>query len=50
MLLNDFRVFVKYFFTGSRPEREGVEVAVILHKRKMKYESNGKNENIRSCS
>ena len=40
MLLNDMRVFLKYLWTGVRPEREEVEVAIILHKRKMKYEKN----------
>lgn len=41
MLLNDVRVFMKYLWTGIRPEREEVEVAIILHNRKMKYEKNG---------
>jgi len=40
MLLNDFRVFMKYLWTGVRPEREDVEVAIQLHKRRMKYETN----------
>lgn len=40
MLLNDSRVFLKYLWTGVRPEREEVEVAIILHKRRMKYEKN----------
>ncbi|MCK5171618.1 MAG: efflux RND transporter permease subunit, partial [Bacteroidales bacterium] len=40
MLLNDVRVYLKYLWTGIRPEREDVEVAIILHKRKMKYERN----------
>ena len=40
MLLNDVRVYLKYLWTGVRPEREDVEVAIILHKRKMKYERN----------
>ena len=43
MLLNDFKVFMKLLISGTKPEREDVEVAVILHKRKIKYESNGKN-------
>jgi multidrug efflux pump subunit AcrB len=42
MLLNDFRVFLKYLWTGIRPEREDVEVAILLNKRKMKYEQNRK--------
>ena len=41
MLLNDVRVYMKYLWTGMKPEREDVEVAIILHKRKMKYERNG---------
>lgn len=40
MLLNDFRVFMKYLWTGVRPEREDMEVAIILNKRRIKYESN----------
>jgi len=40
MLLNDVRVYLKYLWTGIRPEREEVEVAIILHKRRMKYEKN----------
>ncbi len=42
MLLNDVRVFFKYLWTGIRPQREDVEVAILLHKRKMKYEKNSK--------
>jgi len=42
MLLNDVRVFLKYLWTGVKPEREDVEVAIILQKRKMKYEQNSK--------
>ncbi len=41
MLLNDFRVYLKFLWTGSRPERESVEVAVLLNNRKNKYEANG---------
>ena len=41
MLLNDVRVYMKYLWTGIKPEREDVEVAIILHKRKIKYERNG---------
>jgi len=40
MLLNDMRVYLKLLWTGIRPEREDVEVAIILNKRKLKYESN----------
>ncbi len=41
MLLNDFRVFTRYLWTGTRPEREDVEVALILHKRRRRFELNG---------
>ncbi len=40
MLLNDVRVYLKLLWTGIKPEREDVEVAIILNKRKLKYESN----------
>jgi multidrug efflux pump subunit AcrB len=46
MLLNDFRVYLKYLWTGKRPERESVEVAVILNNRRTKYETNGTNVTI----
>ncbi|PLX19662.1 MAG: AcrB/AcrD/AcrF family protein, partial [Marinilabiliales bacterium] len=38
MLLNDFRVFLRYLWTGVKPEREEVEVAIELRNRRMKYE------------
>ena len=38
MLLNDTRVYARYLWTGIRPEREEVEVAIIQNKRKLKYE------------
>ena len=46
MLLNDVRVYLKLLWTGIKPQREDVEVAIILNKRKLKYESNtrGKDE------
>lgn len=44
MLLNDFRVYLKYLWTGTRPEREEVEVAIILQNRRLKYEKNGVEE------
>jgi multidrug efflux pump subunit AcrB len=44
MLLNDFRVFTRYLWTGKRPTREEVETAIILHKKKLEYEQNGLNE------
>lgn len=40
MLLNDIRVYLKFLWTGIKPEREDVEVAIILNKRKLKYELN----------
>lgn len=40
MLLNDFRVFMKYLWTGVKPAREDMEVAIILNKRRIKYETN----------
>jgi len=43
MLLSDFRVFTYYLWHGIKPEREEVETAVILHKRKLAYEKNGEN-------
>mgnify|MGYP001051727490 FL=1 len=41
MLLNDVRVYFKYLWTGERPERESVEVAIMLNNRKTSYETNG---------
>ncbi|MFP3860767.1 MAG: efflux RND transporter permease subunit [Bacteroidales bacterium] len=43
MLLNDVRVYFKYLWTGNKPERRSVEVAVILDSRRKKYETNGTN-------
>jgi len=40
MLVSDFRVFTRLILTGVKPTREEVETAVILHKRKLAYESN----------
>ena len=42
MLLNDVRVYFRKFWTGVKPEREDVEVAIILQRKKLKYEANGK--------
>jgi multidrug efflux pump subunit AcrB len=39
MLLNDTRVYLKQLWTGKKPEREDVEIAIIHNRRKMKYES-----------
>lgn len=41
MLLNDYRVFTRRLWTGIKPEREEVETAVIMNKRKLAYEQNG---------
>ncbi len=42
ILLNDFSVYFKYLLTGKKPEREDVEVVIKDHRRKLKYEENGK--------
>ncbi len=39
MLLNDARVYFRYLWTGTKPNREEVETAIIQHKRKLKFES-----------
>ncbi len=44
MLLNDMRVYLKYLWTGVKPEREEVEVAIMLRNRKLKYEQNIRDE------
>lgn len=44
MLLNDFRVYMKYLWSGVKPEREDVEVAILLQKRRLKYEKNTRDE------
>jgi Cu/Ag efflux pump CusA len=41
MLLNDFRVYRRYLWTGVKPEREEMEEAIIHQKRKQRYEANG---------
>jgi len=45
MLLNDIRIYFRYLWTGVKPEREDVEIAIVHNKRKMKYEKNGKDVN-----
>jgi len=40
MILNDIKVYLRFLWTGVKPEREEVEVAIQLHKRRMKYETN----------
>ena len=43
MLLNDFRVYFRHLWTGVRPEREDVEIALIHHRKKMKLKANNNN-------
>jgi multidrug efflux pump subunit AcrB len=45
MLLNDVRVYFKKLWTGVKPPREDVEIAVIYHRRKQMLKSNSKKEN-----
>ncbi|MDF1547091.1 MAG: efflux RND transporter permease subunit [Bacteroidales bacterium] len=40
ILLNDVSVYVRYLFTGQKPEREDVEVAIKDQRRKLLYEQN----------
>jgi multidrug efflux pump subunit AcrB len=40
MLLNDARVYARYFWTGNRPSPEEVETAWILDQRKKRFERN----------
>jgi len=47
MLLNDFRVYRRYLWTGVRPEREDVEVVIMQEKRKASYEKNGVEESLK---
>jgi multidrug efflux pump subunit AcrB len=47
MLLNDVRVYFRHLWTGVKPEREEVEVAIIQHKRKLMVESNHKDSSER---
>jgi multidrug efflux pump subunit AcrB len=46
MLLNDIRVYFRRFWTGVKPEREDMEVAVIHYRRRMMLESNKENDNM----
>lgn len=41
MLLNDVRVYSRFLWTGVRPEKEEVEIAIMQQRRKKKYEKNG---------
>jgi multidrug efflux pump subunit AcrB len=40
MMLSDFRVFVRYIWTGVKPTREDVEIAVMNEKRKQRFLQN----------
>ncbi|MEE4197858.1 MAG: efflux RND transporter permease subunit [Bacteroidales bacterium] len=44
MILNDVKVYLKFLWTGIKPEREEVEVAIQLYKRRMKYETNTRDD------
>lgn len=41
MILNDFKVHIRRIWTGKKPEREDVEIAVILAKKKNEFLTNG---------
>ena len=41
MLLIDFRVYREFLWTGNKPEKEEVEVVIKQQKRKLRFESNG---------
>jgi len=41
MLLSDVSVFMKKLWTGVKPEREDVEIAVIYQRKRMRFEANG---------
>ncbi len=40
MLLNDFKFYLKYLWTGKKPEREDVEIAIIHQKKKIELSKN----------
>ncbi len=40
MLLNDFKTFLQYLWTGKKPEREDVEIAIIHMKKKSEIDNN----------
>ena len=42
MLLNDFRVYSRKLWTGVKPEREDVEIAIIYQRKKLQFEANGR--------
>ena len=48
MLLNDFRIYRRYLWTGTKPEREDVEIVNIHQKRRLKYEQNGLENDLNS--
>jgi predicted RND superfamily exporter protein len=43
MLLNDVSVYLQKLWTGVKPEREDVEIAVIYQRKRMRFEANGRN-------
>lgn len=40
MLLSDLRIYRRYLWTGSKPSREEMEIAIIHEKRKLRYQQN----------
>ena len=44
MLLNDFKTFLQYLWTGKKPEREDVEIAIIHMKKKIEIDNNKNRE------
>ena len=42
MLLNDTQVYLQKLWTGVKPEREEVEIAIIYQKKRQRFEANGK--------
>jgi multidrug efflux pump subunit AcrB len=44
LLLNDIRVYFRKLWTGQKPEREDVEIAIIQHRREILLRANRKKE------
>jgi multidrug efflux pump subunit AcrB len=44
MLLNDVRVYLRYVWTGTKPERENVEIAIIHQNRKRQFDTGGEDD------
>lgn len=44
MLISDIKVWLRYLWTGIKPEREEVESALIQRRRRLEFEMNGDNE------